>query len=222
MVGKSPNLLAVDSSVRQTALAVMQLCGPTEKQAMQVASNNPDVLQLDWLAVPPLANRLALQRCLQLTAGQVYERLAAYVVGKLQALNGWQAGCCSCGSTARSTCLWQISGRRCSTGGASTAFGQAGGQRVSRRSSACVMSPTLPVCRRCRLQAGCQRCRPSRRGWSPTQPGRSCRRQQLLSRRGWCRCCRGSCRRRQRSGDRQQGRARKILRSEGGRFQCVP
>ena len=81
MVGKAPSLLGVDSSVWQTALAVMQLCGMTEKQAMQAASNNSGVLRFNWLAVPPLANRLALQRCLQLTAGQVYERHAWYTVG---------------------------------------------------------------------------------------------------------------------------------------------
>ena len=81
MAGKTPKLLAVNSSLWRTALAVMQLCGLTEKQAMQVASNNPDVPRSDWLAVGPLANRLAVQRCLQLTAGQVYERHAAYVVG---------------------------------------------------------------------------------------------------------------------------------------------
>ena len=80
MVGKVADLLAVDSSVWQTALAVMQLCSLTEQQALGVASNNPNVLRYDWLAVGPLANRLALQLCLQLTAGEVYERHAVYIV----------------------------------------------------------------------------------------------------------------------------------------------
>ncbi|KAL4426231.1 hypothetical protein ABPG77_009846 [Micractinium sp. CCAP 211/92] len=78
MVGKAPQLLTIDSSVWQTALAVTQLCGLTEQQAMEVASNNALVLCCNWLAVGPLANRLALQRCLQLTAGQVYLRHAGY------------------------------------------------------------------------------------------------------------------------------------------------
>ncbi len=78
MVGKTPALLGINSSVWQTALAVMQLCGLNETQAIDVASSNVFMLCCDWLAAGPLANRLALQRCLQLTAGQVYERHAVY------------------------------------------------------------------------------------------------------------------------------------------------
>ncbi|KAL4426220.1 hypothetical protein ABPG77_009835 [Micractinium sp. CCAP 211/92] len=82
MVGTKPGLLTVDSSVWQTALAVMQLCGLTEKQAMGVARNNADVLRCNWLAAGPLSNRLALERCMQLTAGQVYERHTGYLAGR--------------------------------------------------------------------------------------------------------------------------------------------
>ncbi|KAL4426263.1 hypothetical protein ABPG77_009878 [Micractinium sp. CCAP 211/92] len=78
MVSTAPILLGIDSSVWQTALSVMQLCGLTEEQAMQVARNDAQVLCHNWLAVRLLANRLALQRCLQLTAGQVYMRHAGY------------------------------------------------------------------------------------------------------------------------------------------------
>ncbi len=79
LVSVAPNLLGVDSSVWQTALAVMQLSGLTEEQAIQVARNDAKVLYRNWLAVGPLANRLAVQRCMQLTAGQVYMRHAGYV-----------------------------------------------------------------------------------------------------------------------------------------------
>ncbi|KAL4426242.1 hypothetical protein ABPG77_009857 [Micractinium sp. CCAP 211/92] len=79
LVGNTPKLLAVHSSVWQTALVVMQLSGMSEKQAMEVASKNAQAVYHNWLAVGPLANRLALQRCLQLTAGQVYMRHAGYV-----------------------------------------------------------------------------------------------------------------------------------------------
>ncbi|KAL4426219.1 hypothetical protein ABPG77_009834 [Micractinium sp. CCAP 211/92] len=82
MVDKAPQLLAVDSSVWQKAQAVMQLSGLTEKQAMEVASKTAQVLHCNWLGVGPLANRLALQRCLQLTAGQVYLRHARYIADR--------------------------------------------------------------------------------------------------------------------------------------------
>ncbi|KAL4426262.1 hypothetical protein ABPG77_009877 [Micractinium sp. CCAP 211/92] len=81
MVGREPALLGIDSSVWQSALVVMQRCGLTEERALEVASNNPSALQNNWLAAGLLANRLALQRCLQLTAGQVYERHAGYIAG---------------------------------------------------------------------------------------------------------------------------------------------
>ncbi|KAL4426239.1 hypothetical protein ABPG77_009854 [Micractinium sp. CCAP 211/92] len=78
MVGKAPILLTINSSVWQTALAAMQLCGLTEEQALEVGSKNAQAVCRNWLAGGPLANRLALQRCLQLTAGQVYMRHAGY------------------------------------------------------------------------------------------------------------------------------------------------
>ncbi|KAL4436524.1 hypothetical protein ABPG75_003663 [Micractinium tetrahymenae] len=83
MVDRAPDLLAVVSSVWQTALAVMQLCGLTCNDVLKVARLNPSVLCCDWLALGPLVNRLALQRCLPggLSAGQVYERHAGYLAG---------------------------------------------------------------------------------------------------------------------------------------------
>ncbi|KAL4436525.1 hypothetical protein ABPG75_003664 [Micractinium tetrahymenae] len=81
MVGIAPSLLAIDTSVWQTALAVMQLCGLTQAEALKVGRNNAKVLINDWLATDRLVNQLALQRCLPggLSAAQVYERHAGYV-----------------------------------------------------------------------------------------------------------------------------------------------
>ncbi|KAL4436533.1 hypothetical protein ABPG75_003672 [Micractinium tetrahymenae] len=84
MVGKAPDLLAINSCVWQTALAVMQLCGLAQTEALEVASSNPQALCVDWLAADKLVNRLVLQRCLPggPSAGQVYERHAGHVAGK--------------------------------------------------------------------------------------------------------------------------------------------
>ncbi|KAL4436542.1 hypothetical protein ABPG75_003681 [Micractinium tetrahymenae] len=79
MVGKAPGLLAVNSSVWQRALAVMELCGLTRKAALEVVRTNPDVLAYDWLGPSRLANRLAMERCLRLSAGQAYEQHAGYI-----------------------------------------------------------------------------------------------------------------------------------------------
>ena len=55
----------------------MRLCGVTDPAA--VALNYPQMLCVDWLAPGRLANRLALQRCLGLSAAGVYERFGGYV-----------------------------------------------------------------------------------------------------------------------------------------------
>ncbi|KAL4436521.1 hypothetical protein ABPG75_003660 [Micractinium tetrahymenae] len=82
MVDRAPILLVVGSSVWQTALAVMQLCGLTWDDVLKVARLNPSVLCCDWLEADRLVNRLALQRCLPggLSAGQVYKEHAGYSV----------------------------------------------------------------------------------------------------------------------------------------------
>ncbi|KAL4436526.1 hypothetical protein ABPG75_003665 [Micractinium tetrahymenae] len=82
MVSRTPRLLTINTSVWQTALAVMQLCGLTRDDVLKAAHLNPSVLCSDWLALGSLVNRLALQRCLPggLSAGQVYKEHASYSV----------------------------------------------------------------------------------------------------------------------------------------------
>jgi hypothetical protein len=77
-VDMSPYLLTANTVVAQRALAVMRFCGAVAPAA--AALNNGRVLCWDCLAPGRLANRLALQRCLVLTAAGVYERFANYVV----------------------------------------------------------------------------------------------------------------------------------------------
>ncbi|KAL4436511.1 hypothetical protein ABPG75_003650 [Micractinium tetrahymenae] len=82
MVDNAATLVTVNTCVWQTALAVMELCGLPLSTALATAGRNADALVKTWLAPDRLVNRLALQRCLQLTAGQVYERHAGYMAGK--------------------------------------------------------------------------------------------------------------------------------------------
>ncbi|KAL4436538.1 hypothetical protein ABPG75_003677 [Micractinium tetrahymenae] len=79
MLDVAPILLTVDSRVWQTALAVMELCGLAQDTILLVVQSNPAMLDVIWLEPRRLASRLLLERCLQLTAGQVYERHAGYV-----------------------------------------------------------------------------------------------------------------------------------------------
>jgi len=46
-----------------------------------MVDNNPKVLTLNWLAPARLANRLALERSLEMTTATVYKRYAWYVAG---------------------------------------------------------------------------------------------------------------------------------------------
>ena len=77
---RTPQLLTVNTAVWQRALAVMRLCGVAHPAA--VALNNFGMLYQDWLAPGRLANRLALQRCVGLSAAGVYERFGSYVATK--------------------------------------------------------------------------------------------------------------------------------------------
>ena len=72
-----PGLLAVNTVVWQRWLAVMQLCGVADPVAL--AFTNAQVLGQDCLAPGRLANRLALQHCMGLSAGDVYVQYGSYV-----------------------------------------------------------------------------------------------------------------------------------------------
>ena len=76
-VDKAPGLLSINTVVWQRALAVMRQCGVADPIA--VALNSVQMLCQDFLAPARLANRLALQRCLGLSAAGVYEQFGSYV-----------------------------------------------------------------------------------------------------------------------------------------------
>ncbi|KAL4425991.1 hypothetical protein ABPG75_010007 [Micractinium tetrahymenae] len=94
MVDAAPRLLCIGSSVCRIALAVMQLHGVADVAA--VMQNNSHAATKNWLAVPRLMNRLALQRSMRLSAAEVYEQHAGYMstysaerlAGRLRFLEG--------------------------------------------------------------------------------------------------------------------------------------
>jgi hypothetical protein len=79
LLSSRPNLLVVDSSVWQRNLEVMRLCGVADPLAAAVAHANR--LPYRWLATSCVANRLAVQRCLGLSAAAAYEQYARYLAG---------------------------------------------------------------------------------------------------------------------------------------------
>ncbi|KAL4425978.1 hypothetical protein ABPG75_009994 [Micractinium tetrahymenae] len=77
MVDAAPGLLCIRSFVWRIALAAMRLHGVADVAA--VMQNNGNAATKNWLAVPRLMNRLALQHSLQLSPAQVYEQHAGYM-----------------------------------------------------------------------------------------------------------------------------------------------
>ncbi|KAL4436543.1 hypothetical protein ABPG75_003682 [Micractinium tetrahymenae] len=83
IVESAPNVLGINSSVWQTNVEVMVICGVLRTSALAVARATRDALRKNLLSTDKLANLLVMQRCLPggLTAGQVYEQHASYIVG---------------------------------------------------------------------------------------------------------------------------------------------
>jgi hypothetical protein len=76
-VNKAPGLLSINTVVWRRALAVMRRCGVAEPAAVPLKKVR--MLCQDFLAPAHLAKRLALQRCLGLSAAGVYAQFGSYV-----------------------------------------------------------------------------------------------------------------------------------------------